>query len=74
MYRCVFLFDEMDEEGGWKGGLRESAERGSLTTLMHVWQSCVEIPSRISIASLPSKRRIAELSLRAGLIYTSYIH
>ena len=35
-----------------------------------MWKSRVEIegyiPSRISVASLPSKRRIAELPVRAG--------
>ena len=39
----------------------------------HMWQSCVEIEGYFVayIASLPLKRRIAELPLRAGLICAS---
>ena len=43
--------------------------------IMYMWQSRVEIedfiPSHISFVSLRSKRCIAELALRAGLIRAS---
>ena len=47
----------------------------TLINLVHMWQSCVEIEGysiayfdRIVAFEAPSKRRIAELLLRTGLI------
>ena len=53
---------------GWISWVSDKAE--------NMWQSRVEIEGylHISIASLPLKRRIAELLVRAGLICASYIH
>ena len=45
-----------------------------LSDEIHMWQSCVVIPSRILIASLPLKRHIAELPLRTDEAHMRFIH